>query len=137
MSSRPADRSCPIPQATHRIGAARLPPPKLRRWNQNPGSRRTCQNFPFATPSRRSIRIYKEAYRIAQATGQFFGYLDHPFSDRYAYGWASEAERQRIHGELLDFMDVECTQAPLLFVNEETCLDFMLEKSDTGIVFDE
>jgi hypothetical protein len=85
------------------------------------------------------IAIYKEAFRNAQATGQFFGYLDHPFSQRYSYGWASEAERLRIHGDFLDFMNAECArvQAPLLFLNEETCLDFMLEKADTSIVFDE
>ena len=90
-------------------------------------------------PDRDPISIYKEAFRIAQATGQFFGYLDHPFSERYTYGWADEAERRRIHGDFLDFMSAECAhaRAPLIFLNEETCLDFMLEKADTSIVLDE
>jgi hypothetical protein len=90
-------------------------------------------------PGRDPISIYKQAFRIAQATGQFFGYLDHPFSERYTYGWADEAERRLIHGDFLDFMSAECAHArgPLLFVNEETCLDFMLEKADTSIVLDE
>jgi hypothetical protein len=85
------------------------------------------------------IAIYKQAFRNAQATGQFFGYLDHPFSPRYSYGWASEAKRLRVHSDFLDFMNAECTRvkAPLLFLNEETCLDFMLEKADATIVFDE
>jgi hypothetical protein len=84
------------------------------------------------------LAIYKQAFRLARAGGQFFGYLDHPFSERYAYGWPSEAERCRVHGELLDFMGAECagTGAPLLFVNEETCLDFVLEKADCSIAFD-
>jgi hypothetical protein len=90
-------------------------------------------------PARDPIAIYKQAFRNAQATSQFFGYLDHPFSERYSYGWANEAERLRVHGDFLDFMQVECdrAQAPLLFLNEETCLDFMLEKADTSIVFDD
>jgi hypothetical protein len=90
-------------------------------------------------PNRDPISTYKEAFRVAQATGQFFGYLDHPFSQRYTYGWAGEAERRQVHGDFLDFMGAECarTHAPLLFLNEETCLDFMLEKADARIVLDE
>ena len=85
------------------------------------------------------ISVYRQAFCSAQANGQFFGYLDHPFSERYSYGWTSEGERRRIHGDLLDFMDAQCARAgtPLLFVSEATCLDFMLEKADTSIVFDE
>jgi hypothetical protein len=90
-------------------------------------------------PASDPIATYKQAFRSAQTTGQFFGYLDHPFSERYNYGWASEAERLRVHGDFLDFMGAECdrAQTPLLFLNEETCLDFMLQKADTSIVFDE
>jgi hypothetical protein len=85
------------------------------------------------------IAVYKEAFRIARAAGQFFGYLDHPFSQRYTYGWADEAERQRIHGDFLDFLDEESAagDTPLLFVNEAVCLDFMVEKAECHIVFDE
>lgn len=85
------------------------------------------------------IFVYKEAFRIARAAGQFFGYLDHPFSQRYSYGWSDEAERQRIHGKFLDFMHEDCASAgaPLLFMNEAECLDFMLEKASCDIVFDD
>jgi hypothetical protein len=82
------------------------------------------------------IRIYKEAFRQAKASGQFFGYLDHPFSPRYAYGWASEPERVAVHAAFLDFIEAECTSEPMLFLNEETCLDFMRGKDATEIVFD-
>ncbi len=90
-------------------------------------------------PDRDPIRVYKEAFHIAQQTGQFFGYLDHPVSERYTYGWASEPQRRQTHGDFLDFMVAECAlaQAPLLFVNEETCLDFMLEKANANIMFDQ
>jgi hypothetical protein len=85
------------------------------------------------------IAVYKEAFRIARAAGQFFGYLDHPFSQRYSYGWSDEAERQRVHGDFLDFLDEECASAdaPLLFVSEAVCLDFMLEKAECRIEYDE
>ena len=71
--------------------------------------------------------------------GQFFGYLDHPFSARYSYGWPDEASRLGKHAEFLDGMTTDCTAAggPVLFVNEDTCLDFMQEKTATEIVFDE
>jgi hypothetical protein len=84
------------------------------------------------------LRIYKKAFCNAKDTGQFFGYLDHPFSERYTYGWANETERLKAHGDFLDFMMAECARADasLLFVNEETCLDFMLEKSAADILFD-
>ena len=85
------------------------------------------------------IATYKNAFRIAHAGNQFFGYLDHPFSERYTYGWASEFERSRAHGEFLDFMTAECVKAgaPLLFLNEGQCLDFVREKADTSIEFDD
>ena len=90
-------------------------------------------------PDRDPIKVYKQAFRIAQQTGQFFGYLDHPFSERYTYGWANETQRRQSHGDLLDFIMAECAlaQAPLLFVNEETCLDFMLGKASAKIMFDQ
>uniref|UniRef100_E6VMZ8 Polysaccharide deacetylase n=1 Tax=Rhodopseudomonas palustris (strain DX-1) TaxID=652103 RepID=E6VMZ8_RHOPX len=81
-------------------------------------------------------RIYKQAFRQAKAFGQFFGYLDHPFSPRYAYGWASEADRVAIHAAYLDFIAAECAGEATLFVNEETCLDFMRAKSTTLIDYD-
>lgn len=83
------------------------------------------------------IRIYKDAFLNAKASGQFFGYLDHPFSPRYAYGWASEADRIAVHAGFLDFIQRECVGEQTLFLNEDTCLDFMRGKADTDIAFDE
>ena len=64
------------------------------------------------------LRIYKKAFCNAKETGQFFGYLDHPFSERYTYGWTNETERLKAHGDFLDFMMAECARADasLLFV---------------------
>ena len=82
------------------------------------------------------LRIYREAFRTARAAGQFFGYLDHPFSPRYSYGWASEADRLSQHADFLNFMQTDCA-GKILFVNEDTCLDFMHAKAATDISFDE
>lgn len=84
------------------------------------------------------LRVYRQAFRLARQGGQFFGYLDHPFSDRYAYGWSSEAERLRMHAALLDVIDAECARdgRPLLFASADTCLGFMRDKADTVIHYD-
>jgi hypothetical protein len=81
------------------------------------------------------LRIYREAFQTARAAGQFFGYLDHPFSPRYSYGWSSEADRLGKHADFLDFMKNDCA-GEVLFVNEDTCLDFMRAKAATEIDFD-
>jgi len=49
-----------------------------------------------------SVRPWVEAFACHRAAGALYGYLDHPFSERYAYGWASEAQRIAAHDALLD-----------------------------------
>jgi hypothetical protein len=83
------------------------------------------------------LRIFKAAFALARDGGQFFGYLDHPFSERYAYGWASEPDRIAAHAQLLDYMDDHPGNGPLLFVNEETCLDFIEGKASANILYDD
>jgi hypothetical protein len=83
------------------------------------------------------LRIYHQAFRMARMSGQFFAYLDHPFSQRYSYGWANEPERMRTHEKFLDFMESDCAEVgPLLCVNEDTCLDFIRGKAAIEIVYD-
>jgi hypothetical protein len=82
------------------------------------------------------LRVFKEAFALARDGGQFFGYLDHPFSERYAYGWESETARLAVHGEFLDFMNEQSGEAALLFVNEDTCLDFVKGKASAEIHYD-
>jgi len=83
------------------------------------------------------LRVFKEAFALARDGGQFFGYLDHPFSERYAYGWASEAARVAAHADFIDYMDRHAGAGPLLFVNEDTCLDFIKGKAAAAILYDE
>jgi hypothetical protein len=77
------------------------------------------------------LAVYKQAFRVAQRGSQFFGYLDHPFSARYSYGWRDEQQRLAVHAEFIDFLHRECAAdgRPLAFLSEETCLDFMREKA--------
>jgi hypothetical protein len=82
------------------------------------------------------LRIFKQAFALARDGGQFFGYLDHPFSARYAYGWQSERARLAVHAKFLDFMTEQSGDAPLLFVNEDTCLDFVRDKASSEIHYD-
>jgi hypothetical protein len=85
------------------------------------------------------MRVYRGAFQTARLGGQFFAFLDHPFSERYSYGWTNEQDRLTKHSSFLDFMAADCAAAggALLFVNEDTCLNFMREKSATEIMFDE
>src|SRR5690606_27172436 len=39
------------------------------------------------------LAIYKMAFDQALETRSLFGYLDHPFSERYQYGWVDEESR--------------------------------------------
>lgn len=80
------------------------------------------------------LRIYKEAFDQALLSNTFFGFLDHPFSPRYQYGWKTEAQRIAAHLELLNYMR---SQSDIVFFNENACLNFMIDKSNTKIELDE
>ncbi|GAA6140494.1 polysaccharide deacetylase [Hydrogenophaga sp. 5NK40-0174] len=76
------------------------------------------------------LRIYKQAADEARAAGTFFGYLDHPFSDRYQYGWASEEQRGQAHEDLVRHLQ----QTPdLLFANEDQAMDFLHDRAHVRI----
>lgn len=45
---------------------------------------------------------YRQSFEHHVAARSMFGYLDHPFSPRYQYGWNDEAERLAAHRQLLD-----------------------------------
>ena len=72
------------------------------------------------------LRIYKEAFEFRLSSQTFFGYLDHPFSDRYDYGWGSKERRLQAHDDYIDFI---LSHENIAFMNEEQCLDFMMKKN--------
>ena len=77
------------------------------------------------------LAISKQAFMLAKATSTLFGYLDHPFSERYTYGWSDEATRIDAHRNLVLFIKAS-TKKPL-FLSEDKALDFLVYKSKIRI----
>ena len=72
------------------------------------------------------LAIFKQAFDMAKAGGAFFGYLDHPFSPRYQYGWLSEAQRITMHREFISYLKLSDN---ILFCNQTDALDFLSDKA--------
>ena len=79
------------------------------------------------------MKVYKQAYQIAAATETLFGYLDHPFSERYQYGWKTEEQRVAMHSDFLRFMKAQGAS----FLSEEQALGFLIHKTGSSIWLDE
>ncbi|MCT9070992.1 polysaccharide deacetylase family protein [Cupriavidus gilardii] len=77
------------------------------------------------------LAVYREAFDRAHATGTLFGYLDHPFSARYAYGWADEAARIDAHRQLIAHIRARA-QSPL-FLHEEAAMDFLQYRAQASV----
>lgn len=75
------------------------------------------------------IAIIKQAFINACQTETLFGYLDHPFSPRYDYGWGSEEHRISRHADFLDFIATETANKNVAWMNEEMALDWIVGKS--------
>lgn len=69
------------------------------------------------------LAIFKQAFSRAFETRTLFGYLDHPFSERYQYGWSDEETRGRAHEELIAY--IRENSANPLFLDECNTLDFL------------
>lgn len=76
------------------------------------------------------LAVFKQAADEAFAAGTFFGFLDHPFSERYQYGWTSETQRAEAHLGLIDHMK---QTAGVLFANEDQALDFLHDRAHVRI----
>ena len=77
-----------------------------------------------------SLAVYKECAKYTINSGAAFGYLDHPFSERYQYGWLSEEQRVSVHNDLIKFLK---SFGNVLFVNENCLLDHIQKKSQAEI----
>jgi hypothetical protein len=77
------------------------------------------------------LRIYKYAFLLAKTSNTIFGYLDHPFSERYQYGWLTEQQRAGAHLALISFIR-ERSDSPCFF-NEIDALEFLQDKSNIEI----
>jgi hypothetical protein len=77
------------------------------------------------------LAVYKKAYDQAKLSKTFFGYLDHPFSPRYQYGWISEEERIQSHVDFIDY--IRNTSENVIFLNQNDALDFLGAKASIRI----
>ena len=69
------------------------------------------------------LRVYKQSYSKALHSESIFGYLDHPFSSRYQYGWQSEEQRLEKHSEFINYINKKCLK--VLWSNETNTLDYI------------
>ncbi|MBW8466967.1 MAG: hypothetical protein K0M67_01780 [Thiobacillus sp.] len=76
------------------------------------------------------MKIFKQAFDLACEGGAFFGYLDHPFSERYQYGWLTETQRASTHVQLIQHMR---QRGRVLFANEDQAMDFLHDRAHTRI----
>jgi len=72
------------------------------------------------------LKIYKQAFDLALMTKTLFGYLDHPFSSRYQYGWESEIYRIQVHEKFINYIK---KNKSFIFLSECEGLDFIRFKS--------
>lgn len=77
--------------------------------------------------------VFKQCVNYAVKSGAVFGYLDHPFSERYQYGWISEEQRLSVH---LDWIEYLKSLGNVLFVNEIKLLEHICKKSIATIWLD-
>jgi peptidoglycan/xylan/chitin deacetylase (PgdA/CDA1 family) len=78
------------------------------------------------------LAMFKRAFDFAHDTRTLFGYLDHPFSPRYQYGWIDEASRIEAHEQFIAYIRSRA-QAPV-FMTEAGALDFLKFKSQTQVI---
>lgn len=70
-----------------------------------------------------ALAVFKQAFDLAYATRTLFGYLDHPFSPRYQYGWPDERSRIDAHEQFIAYIRAKAEKP--LFMHEEAALDFV------------
>jgi hypothetical protein len=76
------------------------------------------------------LLIYRQAFEQSLAGHTFFGYLDHPFSERYQYGWQDERQRIDVHQQFIAYIR---EHGNILFCNEDDAMDFLQYKASVQI----
>lgn len=79
-----------------------------------------------------SMAVHEQAFAMQHAAHGIFGYLDHPFSNRYQYGWDTKAQRLEAHQKLIVALR---TYENVWFWNQRQCFDFicLLAKIHLGV----
>ena len=66
------------------------------------------------------LSVHKQCAKYSIDSGSVFAYLDHPFSDRYQYGWDSEEQRINMHQVWIRYLK---SFERVLFVSEAELLE--------------
>ncbi len=74
--------------------------------------------------SKKDLKKIFKTVNIFKKSNMIFGYLDHPFSKRYKYGWPNEKFRYLIHMELIKFLK----KKKFKFLSLNRVMDFILQK---------
>ncbi|MGY6251901.1 polysaccharide deacetylase family protein [Paraburkholderia caledonica] len=82
-----------------------------------------------------ALAIFKQAFDLAFETRTLFGYLDHPFSPRYAYGWSDEVARAAVHEEFVEYIRSRTVKP--LFMNEDAAMDFLRVRALTQVMLED
>ena len=80
-----------------------------------------------------SIDPYIESFENHVKGKAIFGYLDHPFSERYWYGWLNEEERLNVHECFLTHIK---KIGDVWFCSLDECLEFLEYRNDISIWID-
>jgi hypothetical protein len=80
------------------------------------------------------LQIFKQSFDIAKQGKSLFGFLDHPFSPRYAYGWTSEIDRCAAHNDFIDYINAS---GKVLYLTEEDALDWISLKASVELILGE
>jgi len=80
-----------------------------------------------------SMAPYLESFQYQFSCDSVFGYLDHPFSSAYQYGWEDEAERLAAHYELIRYMK---SIHGIWFCNLYDCMQFCKKRTQTDVWVD-
>ena len=81
-----------------------------------------------------SMAVYKKSFDNHIRGRAIFGYVDHPFSTRYQYGWTSEQERIAAHEDLLQHMHAH---EGIWWCSLNDCLDFLVKRDTASLVLQE
>ena len=76
------------------------------------------------------LAVYKKSADSCMKSGAIFGSLDHPFSERYQYGWVSENQRINIHQDWIEHLK---QFGRVLFENEEKTLIHVRTRASSNI----
>lgn len=89
-----------------------------------------CMMHGDINPFSDKIDNYKKSFMISYRNKRAFGYLDHPFSKRYSYGWKNEELRLKTHRKFLKFIK---KKKNIIFFNQNDFMNFLYTKSQIKI----